>query len=142
MDNCRAWSNMIGDRKRAAPSIRSHRAVQGRQERLCVRVRNRKYGNFRQDFYVFQRQTFRVRCCADPWSQGIAGIQRHIHHASPLNPIRRSVRSLWKNISLRVAISARVRVNEAANRSVFRGDLRFDATPRRAISRDNDAPFH
>src|SRR5206468_11511884 len=79
---------------------------------------------------------FRSLRGSDAGRERIAGIDRHVHHASALHPVHRPPGSLRVHVALSVAIVPRVREDEAAHGGVFGGDFRLDAAPRSAIARD------
>src|SRR5262249_8929180 len=50
--------------------------------------------------------------------------------------------TLWKHFLSREAVIRWIRIDEAPNRSVFRRDLGFDATPGMSVLSDDNCPFN
>ena len=128
--------------ERAAPWFRNYRAGQGGEQGLRIRVGERKCGDFREYFHVAQGQSLCVFRRAHAWSERIARIERHIHHAAPLHAVFRAPRAVRKSVSVEVAIVARIGINEASHRAVFRCNLGFDPTPARPVAGNHNGVFY
>ncbi len=142
VDFCRAGTNVIGEWERATKTFRRNRAFQRGQKRLGVAIRNRKRGNFGKRGNVFQRQSLYVALGTNAGRGGIAGIDGHVHHAAALHAIFIAHGAIRKNVILKVAVVARIGIDDAADSAVLRCDLGLDATPRIAVARNYDCAFY
>jgi len=98
----------VGDRQAAAPLRRHDGACQGRQERLRVSIRNRQHGNLRQRRRVFDGEAFGVGGRPDAGREGIARIERHVHHAAALGALARPHRPAGEHLTHIEAVVLRV----------------------------------
>ncbi len=71
---------------------------------------------------------FAVGGCADAGGQGIAGIIG-VHDAAALDPFFGPPAAVRILIACEIAVFLGIRVNDASDRAVFRGDFRLDAAP-------------
>ena len=114
--------------KAAAPAFRSDLALQRREERQGVGVRNRQHWNFRDRLGVFNGETFRARNRADARSERIAGIVG-VHDAAALDAVFRPPAAGWIIVAVEKAVLSRVGVDDAADRAVLGCNLGLDAAP-------------
>ncbi len=138
----RPWPQVIGNRQPSAPPRRRHRSRQSRQQWLRFRIRNGLHRNFCEDPHIFDLQPLGIRRRSHSRSERIAWIKRHVHHAPALHALGRTPRPPRVNVSGGVTVIAWVGVNQAAHRAVLESDFGFDASPGRAITRDDDRPFY
>src|SRR5205814_6119832 len=68
----------------------------------------------------------------------IAGVDGHVHDAAALRAICGTHGAFGVGITGRVAVVFRIGVDDAANGTVFRGDLGLDAAPGFAVAGDHD----
>ena len=130
MDPRRPRSDVIWNRKRAAPPVRRHGPRQGGEQRLRVAVRNREHRNFRDALRLLPRQALGIGCRADSGRQRITRARRSkIHNAAALHSIHGAHRPQRKHIVARVAVVLWFRINQAANGSMLGGNFRFHAAP-------------
>ena len=125
----RTRADVIGDRQSSAPGRRSNRATQRRKQRLSIPIGNRQNRNFCNRGSLRRLQSPGVGRGSDSGCKRIARIENHIHHAPALHALLRTPRAAGENISFEIAVLARIRVNDAADRTVFRGHFGFNAAP-------------
>ena len=138
----RTRAHVIGEGQSAAPGGRRHRSRQFRQQRLRVAVGNRHHRNLHQGGGVLEGQALGVLRRADSRSQRIAGINRHVHHASALRAVGVAERALGEDVALEIAVVVGVGVDQASDGAVLGRNLRLDAAPRPAVARDHDRTLH
>ncbi len=132
----------IGDGKAAAPRLGSERAAERFEQRLRVAVRDRKHGDLRDRLRLGDGKTLCILRRANAWRERIAGIERHVGDAAALHAITRAHRPVRIHGSSRIAVVARIGVDEAAHGAMLGRDLRLDAAPRPTVARDDDGALH
>src|SRR5207244_9076669 len=79
---------------------------------------------------------------ADARGQRVTRVERQVHHAAALHAILRAPRTLGIDCALRVAVFARVGIDDAPHGAVLGRDLGLDAAPRAEVPRDDDGTLH
>ena len=113
-------------------------AAQGLEKRAGVGEGEWQDRDPRQRLDLRERKTLGIRRCPHTGRQGIAGIERHVHHRTPLGTPRPAVAPLRVGVAPEVAIVFRVRVEQTADGPVLGGDLGLDAAPGATVARDHD----
>src|SRR5580692_3279156 len=86
-----------------------------------------------------ERQTRRIQIAiGECWSRRVACSQAGIENAAALHTLRWPHRALRKDVPFKVAVVARIGVNDAADSSVFGSYLRLDASPASPITRQHN----
>ena len=141
-DGGRAGAEVVGDGQRAAPRGRRDGAAERPQQRERVGVGDGEDGNLRERRGVFAVEARGLSGRADAGRQGVAGEERHVGDRAALRAPLVAPRAFRVDVALKVAVVARVGVDEATDGPALGGDLRLDAAPRAAVARDDDLPLH
>ena len=142
MHSCGTGPNVIGERQATAPCGRRHRALDGSQQRLGIRIGNRQDGDFCYGFDLFEREPLCIRSRTNARREGIARINRHIQHAATLDAESRTRRTIRIRVPGHVPVTAGIGINKAADSSMFGRQLRFDSAPGLAVTHDDNCVFH
>ena len=129
--------DVISDGQRAAPTLRSDRTMQRREQRKRVGIGNRKHGNFCDRLRFFDGEPLGVRGRSHTRRQRIAGIVG-VHHAAALHALSRPPASVRIIVAVEITVAFRVGINDAAHRSVLAGDFGLDAAPARSVAGNHD----
>src|SRR6185312_1562880 len=138
MDSRRPGSNLVGDWERTTPAVRRNVTANGREQWLRITVRDGKHGDLREHLHVLECETLCILRSADTRSQRITRIRRHVHHTATLDAVCGTHRSFGKDVTIVVNVIAGIGIDQTADRAVLRGDFRLDASPRLAVTRDDD----
>ncbi len=109
--------------KRAAKAFRRDGTFQRGEQGFGIAVGNRKYGNFGDRRRVFDGQPLNIALGANARRERIAGIDRHVQHAAALHAVFIAHGTFGKDVVLEVAVVARIRIDDAADGTVLRGDF-------------------
>ena len=137
-----AGADFISERQAAAPALRHKLAVQRLQKRSRIRIRDRQHRNLRNRLHLVERNQLRPRHSADARSLRIARIDWHIHHAATLRALCGPHRTFGVSVAAKVAVVARIGVDDATHRAVLCRDLGLDAAPGLAVPSNHDRAFH
>ena len=138
----RAGTCVIGQRKIPAPFGGNHGAGESGEKRLGIAVRNGKNGNFGDDGGVFHFEALGVFCGGDAGSERVSRKNGIVGDAAALDALIGTVSAVGKRLTLNVAVALWIGIDEAADGAVFGGNLRLDAAPRMAVTRNGDGAFH
>ena len=83
-------------------------------------------------------EPLRVFGGADAGRRRVAGVERHVHDASPLHPVGRAVGTLGIDVALTVAVVGRIGVDQTPDGPVLGSHLGLDAAPGAPVLRDHD----
>ena len=133
---------MIRDGQRPTPRFRNHRPPQLFQQRMRIAIGNRHHWNFQNRRGLGARQPLCPRHRRPSGSQRIARINRHVHHAAALRPLRRPHRTVGINVALKIPVVARIGINQAPDSSVLLRQLRLDSSPAMPVPRNDDFALH
>ena len=131
-------ADAVGDRQCAAPFDGRHRAFDGVEQRLGVAMADRQRRNRRHRGRFVPREPLGAFDGRPARGQQVARVQRQIHHGAALHAGGVLVRPLRVRLALVVAVVAGIRVDEAADGAVFRGELRLDAAEDAPVAGDGD----
>ena len=131
---------MIG--RRAAQFFGGERALQRGEQRFGVAIGDGQDGNLGDRRCVLYGKALHVALGGDARRERVAGIERHVGDAAALDAVLIAHGTLREDIAVEIAILVRVGIDNAPNRAMFRGDLRFDSPPRLAVPGDDDRPFN
>src|SRR5215471_5355285 len=109
MDFGRARADVIGDRQRSAPCLWSYWSLQCLEQRNSVSIGDRKDRYLHYDIGVFPVDSPRPFYSAPAWRQGVARVDRHVHHRASLHALLWPVRPLRIHITLEVTVVPGVR---------------------------------
>src|SRR6266436_427419 len=138
----RARAYVVGHAEATAPLCRSHAAVQRREQRLRVGIRNRQNRNLGDRGGFFDLQALGVFRGANARRERVAWIVRHVRNAAPLNSIGRAEGAGGKCLSLIKSVFVRIGEYEAADSAVFGSNLGLDAAPGVVVTGDDDLALH
>ncbi len=132
----RARSEMIGNRKTAAPFGRYDLAIQCGQQWQRVALRDRQYRDFCDRRRIIAIETARVSRGAAPGRQHIARVCRHVHHRSALHAAFMFKRSFGIGVAGAITVVDRIGINNGRDCAFFSRELGLDAAPRAAVLGD------
>ncbi len=137
----RARPDVVGDRQRTPPPLGRDRATDGGQQRLRVAVGNRHHRDLQDRLGLGDGQALGVLGRAVAGRERIAWVQRHVRHGAALHAGRRTPAALGVDLPYRVAVIARIGINDAAGRAMFLRELRLQSAPPTPVADDDDLPF-
>ena len=138
----RPRANMIWNRQRSTPLLRRQRPGNGGQQRLGVAIRNGQHRNLGDARRFIGWYPPRIFIFAVGRS-GIAGIVRgKIHHAAALHAVGVAQPAGGKYIAQKIAIIARIGIDDAAHRAVLGRHLRLYAAPGISITGDHNRTLY
>ena len=138
----RTRAHLVGDRQRATPGFRHDRSTQCGEQGLGVAIGDRQHRDLHDRRRRRPFDSRGVGRCAGAHRQRVAGRHRQVEHTAALHAVLRTPRASGINVALRVAVVARVGVDDAADRALLGRQLGLDAAPRAAITRDDDRAAH
>src|SRR5262245_24213266 len=137
------WTQVIRDGKGAAPGRWCYRTVQGAEERQSVRVGDRQNWNFRWcRSRIFHVEAFRARSGANTGSQRVTGVKRQVGNRPSLRTCFVSPCALRVYVACKIAVVARIRIDDAANSAMLCSDLGLDPAKRISVAHDDDLAAH
>ncbi len=139
---CGPGTNLVCDGQCSTPRKGGYRSFEGGKERLSISVGDREDGDLGDGRRVFNVESLRAGCCADPRGERVAGIQRHVHHAAALDAVLGSPWARRKDVAVEESVIAGVGVDDASHGTFFPCELRLDPAPRSAIPGDHDRALH
>src|SRR5262245_37765365 len=137
------WTQVIRDGKGAAPGRWCYRTVQGAEERQSVRVGDRQNWNFRWcRSRIFHVEAFRARSGANTGSQRVTGVKRQVGNRPSLRTCFVSPCALRVYVACKIAVVARIRIDDATNSAMLCSDLGLDPAKRISVAHDDDLTAH
>ena len=138
----RARAYVVGERQGPAPVFRRLRPAQSAQKRLCIAPRDREHRDLRNGRGLVTGEGGRARDVRDVRRFRCTSARRIVSGVSPLTARAVALRPVGICRTLPEAVVARIRVDDAADGSVLGRDLRLDAPPGVAVTRDYDLAAH
>lgn len=135
---CRAGPEVVGDGQGAPPGCGRHRAAERLQQWQGVGVRDGQDGDLRERLGLRELGPLGLFRGRHARRQRVTGINRHVGDRPALGRVLAAPATLRIHVTLSVPIVAGLRVDQATDRPVLGGDLGLDATPRSAVTGDDD----
>ncbi len=133
---------MIGERQAAARLARRDRALEARQQLGRVGIGDRQRRNLEDRRRGLAGQPPGVGGGAHARGQRIARIGRHVLHRAALHRVFGAPAAARIGIILGIAVIARIRIDQAADRAMFLRQLGLQPAPARAVAREHDLAAH
>ncbi len=137
----RARPDVVGDRQRTPPPVGRDRPTDGGQQRLRVAIGNRHHRDLQDRPGLGDGQALGILGGAVAGCERIARVHRHIRHGTALHSGRRTPAALGVDLPCRIAVIARIGIDDAAGRAMFLRELRLQSAPPATVAHDDDLPF-
>ena len=132
----------IMERQAAAPVVGHGRALQAGEDLGRIGIGNRQCRDFEHRRRRLAGEALGVLGGTHTGGERIAGIGDHIQHAAALHPGRRAAAAVGVAVGRTITILLRIGIDQAADGALFLRQLRLQATPASAITRDDDLALH
>ncbi len=137
----RSRPDVVGDRQRTPPPLGRDRPTDGGQQRLRVAIGDRHHRDLQDRLGLGDGQALGVLGGAIAGRERIARIHRHIRHGAALHTRRRPPATLGVDLPDRIAVIARIGIDNAAGSAVFLRELRLQPAPAATVADDDDLAF-